>query len=192
MSLGEVVEATSTGFTVHCRELGAPPPLGSLVVAEDGATEIYGVVHNAATTSIDPSRRVMALAEPEQSEDDLRSAHPELNQLLRTDFQALVVAHRRDGALRPWVAPRPAQVHGFVRLASEERLREVAQDLGFLHLLVNAPLESGDASAVAFLRLAADAQPDRRDFLVLAGKELARLLARDSQRLNALLRMLSG
>lgn len=192
MSLGEVVEATSRGFTVHCRELGAPPALGSLVVAVDGPTEIYGVVYNASTTSIDPSRRVMALAQPEQSEDDLRNAHPELDQLLRTDFEALVVAHSRDGTLRLWAAPRPAQVHGFVRVASEERLREVVQDLGFLHLLVGASFENGDAAAVAFLRLAAAAEPDSAAFLVRAGKELARLLARDSLRLNAMLRMLGA
>ena len=88
-------------------------------------------------------------------------------------------------------------MNGFLLLVLPEDLvppgrGEVVQDLGFLHLLVNAPLQTGDASAVAFLRIAADAQPDRDAFLVLAGKELARLLARDSQRLNALLRMLSG
>ena len=190
--LGEIVEASTAGFVAQCHRLGEPPPLGSLVRAGDGEVELYAVVHNASTGSIDPGRRFTALGQEEATEEDVYRSHPELAQLLRTDFEALVVGHRIDGTLRQHLPPRPARMHSFVRLASEEELREFTTTLGFLPILANAPVSTRDDAMAACLRLASRAHPDRETFLVRAGKELAVLLARDSQRLNVVLRLLRG
>ncbi len=52
--IGEVIEASTGQFVAECYELHSPPPLGSLVKTSDGDVEIYGVVCNAATESIEP------------------------------------------------------------------------------------------------------------------------------------------
>ena len=189
--LGEVVEASTAEFVAQCHRLGEPPPLGSLVRATDGEVELYGVVHNASTGSIDPGRRFIALGQEEATEEDLYRSHPELGQLLRTDFQTLVVGHKVNGALRQYLPPRPARIHSFVNLATVEDLREFTTSLGFLPILANAPVATRDDALAACLRLASDTHENGGEFLKRAGKELAMLLAHDSQRLNTLLRRLS-
>lgn len=190
LRLGEVVEAGTTGFTAQCDRLGEPPALGNLVVTSDGETELYGVVCGAATSGIDPSRRVMALGRDAQDEAAIYQAHPELTQLLRTDFQALVVGYRRDGVVRQHLPPRPARVHAFVRQASKEQVAEFTRSLDFLRLLIVASVPARDDALAACLRSASAAHPDPRAFLVRAGKALAGLLALDGQRLSAVLRLL--
>lgn len=190
--LGEVIEASIAVFTAQCHRLGEPPPLGTLVRTADGGIDIYAVVCNASTGSIDPGRRFTALGQDEATEEGVYRSHPELEQLLRTDFEGLVVGHRADGTVRHYLAPRPARIHAFVHPASDEEVREFSGRFHFLHALVNAPIPTRDDALASCLRLASRSHPDPEAFLVAAGKELATLLARDMQRLNVVLRQLKG
>jgi len=56
---------------------------------------------------------------------------------------------------------------------------------------VSAPFGSTDDVISSFLRLASQAQPESENFLFDGGKQLAKLLSGDSQRLSAILRRLS-
>jgi hypothetical protein len=188
--LGEVIEADIQGFTAQCHRLGEPPALGTLVTATDGEIQLYGVVFNAMTGSIDPGRRSMALGVGEEAEEAVYRAHPELEQLLRTDFQALVVACRMGGIVRQRLPPRPARIHAFVYTAPADEVRGVTAGLLFLPYLVNASVATRDDALAACLRSAAQAHADPASFLLQAGKELATLLGRDLPRLNVLLRLL--
>ena len=190
--LGEVVEASVSHLVAQCHRLGEPPALGSLVRTSDGGLDRYGVVYDSSTRSIDPGRRSMALGQEEVSQEDVYRSHPELSQLLRTDFEALVVGYRDRGAFRHFLPPRPAAIHAFVFLASDEELRSFTKPLGFLHSLLGAAVSTRDEALAAFLRLAAPVHPDSDDFLLRAGKEVAALLAGDALRLNALLRRIKG
>ena len=58
--VGEVIEASTTDFVAQCYELYQLPPLGSLVKTRDLPLELYGVVYQAATTSLEPGRRPIA------------------------------------------------------------------------------------------------------------------------------------
>ncbi|MBM4406310.1 MAG: hypothetical protein FJ039_09060 [Chloroflexi bacterium] len=189
--LGEVVEASTASFTVHCHKLGEPPPLGSLVIVADGDLLIFGVVHNAATAGIDPSRKALALGEELASADDVYKEHPELTKLLRTDFTALVVGYRDKNGVRHTLPPRPAKIHGFAHVAAKQETQDFTAVFHFLDALLNSEAENRDAALAACLRLASTAH-NEKDYLVRAGKELARLLAQDSRRLNTILRMLKG
>ena len=191
-NLGEVIEASTANFIAQCHRLGEPPPLGSLVKATDGEAELYAVVHNASTGSIDPGRRPITLGHEEATEEELYRAHPELPQLLRTDFEALVVGHRAGEELHQRLPPRPARIHSFVYPVPQEELREFTRSLHFLQALAGAPVPTRDGALAACLRLASLAHPDGDVFLLRAGRELARLLAQDSQRLNMLLQLLRG
>jgi hypothetical protein len=189
--LGEVVEASTASFTVHCHKLGEPPPLGSLVTVADGDIHIYGVVHNATTGSIDPSRKALALGEEMTSAEEVYKEHPELAKLLRTDFTAIVVGFKDKEGVRHHLPPRPAKIHGFAHIASKKEAEDFTKDFQFLDVLLNAEAQNRDAALAACQRQAAEAQADK-DYLVRAGKELAKLLAQDSRRLNTILRMVKG
>jgi len=137
--VGEIIEASTTDFTAQCYELYQPPPLGSLVKTGEENVEIYGIVANAATTSLEPGRRPIARGKDETSEEEIYRSSPQLLQLLKSEFSVLVVGHRQDGKLYHYLPPKPARIHGFVYQCRLDEMKEFSQSLDFLNTLLNTP-----------------------------------------------------
>jgi len=186
--IGEIIEASTAGFVAECYELHEPPPFGSLVKTREGEREIYGVVSEAATRSIEPGRRPIARGRGETDEEEIYRQNPQLARLLRTEFTALVVGHSEGGRLNHYLPPRPARVHGFVYVCDDEEVERFSQSLDFLSILV----AQEDELIAACLRYIARAHGDRHRFLVKVGKELALLLGAETGRLNSILRRIKG
>ncbi len=184
--LGEVVEATSAAFTVHCYELYGAAPLGSLV-RTGGEAPVYGVVSNVATSSMDPARRPVARGQDEADEEAVYRSNPQLAALLRTDFQATIVGYQDGEQLRRYLPSQPPRIHAFVQSCAPQEVRAFTERLDFLPLLLAGAVPLADEVAAAFLRQAASAHEDPQAFLTVAGRQMARLLSRDLQRLNAIL-----
>jgi hypothetical protein len=186
--LGEVIEASTTGFTAQSYELNELPPLGSLVKASEGERQLYAVVYHAATEGIEPGRKPIARGKDEPSEQAIFEASPQLARLLRSEFAALVVGFKDGGAIRQFLPPAPAHIHSFVHACSADEVKEFGKSFNFLNTLVNAELETpADELTAASLRLMSAAQDDPRAYLISVGKELAVLLGRDYPRLKAIL-----
>jgi len=191
--VGEVIEASTTDFVAQCYELYQSPPLGSLVKTRDLPVELYGIVYNATTTSLEPGRRPIARGKDEASEEEIYRSSPQLLQLLRSEFSALVVGHKCDDKLYHYLPPKPARIHGFVYLCDPEEVKEFSQSFDFLNILINAHLPvSSEEIIAASLRLMSQAYEDRRSFLVAAGKELAILLSGEFNQLKAILGRIKG
>lgn len=141
----------------------------------------------AGTVPSEPGRRPIARGRDEASEEDVYRQHPQLAQLLRTEFNSLVVGHSNGDVVYHYLPPMPPRIHAFVYLCDREQAQRFSQSLDFLNLLVKAP-QSGDEVVAASLRFLASFNEDNRGFLVSAGRELSRLLAGEPQRLNAILR----
>ena len=185
--IGEVIEASTTSFTAQCYELYQSPPLGSLVKTKDQSVELYGIVYNASTTSLEPGRKPIARGKDEATEEDIYKANPQLNKLLRSEFSALVMGHKGGAQLYHYLPPSPARIHAFVYACAPEEVKEFSRSLNFLNILVSSQLPVPVEELVsATLRQMAPAQPDPRAFLVAAGKELAVLLT-DFNQLKAIL-----
>jgi len=191
---GQVVQADIAGFTAGWPLLQTPP-LGSLLKVEDGGT-IFAVVCDARTESIDGRPPVARLS----GEADLESyleKHPHLRHLLQTKCDAVVVGHQDGDQVRHYLPPSPAPLFAPVRLCSADETARFSRELDFLKLLLASPTHSDETTA-ACLRRAAAAHTtagggsasggDGRAFLVRAGKELARLLGTEPQRLTSILR----
>jgi hypothetical protein len=190
--VGEVIEASTAEFTAQCYQLFEVPSLGSLVKTTDQPGELYGVVYNATTASIDPGRRPIARGGDAQSEDEIYRQSPQLLQLLRSEFSVLVVGHRQDGRLHHYLPAKPARVHSFVYACPPEEVKEFSQSLAFLNMLVNAGLPvPRDELIAACLRQMSHTHEDRHRFLVTAGKKLATLLGNQFNQLNAILERIS-
>jgi hypothetical protein len=188
--IGEVIEAGTGQFVAECYELHSPPPLGSLVKTSDGEVEIYGVVCNASTESVDPGRRPIARGKEEATEEGIYRQNPQLSKLLRSTFDTLVVGHSKGDGTSPlhYLPPRPPRVHSFVYPCPQDEVRRFTRSLDFLTVLLGAKINSVDEIVSACLRQASSAHTDRHAFLVKAGKELAILLGDELNRLNAILR----
>jgi hypothetical protein len=181
---GQVVQADIAGFTAGWPLLQTPP-LGSLLKVKDSGT-IFAVVCNASTESIDNRPPVARLS----GEADLESyleKHPHLRHLLQTTCEAVVVGHQDGDQVRHYLPPSPAPLFAPVRLCSADETARFSRELDFLKLLLASPTHSDETTA-ACLRRAAAAHTDGRAFLVRAGKELARLLGTEPQRLTSILR----
>jgi len=186
--VGEVIEASTTDFVAQCYELYQSPPLGSLVKTRDSGIELYGIVYNATTTSLEPGRRPIARGRDEKSEEAIYQASPQLLKLLKSEFGALVVGHRQDDKLHHYLPPKPARIHSFVYLCSPEEIKEFSQSFDFLNILLTTRLPvSPDELITACLRQMSQVYEDRRAFLVAAGKELAVLLSGQFNQLKAIL-----
>ena len=192
--IGQVVQADIAGFTAGWPLLQSPP-LGGLLKVADGGT-IFAVVHDARTESIDGRPPVARLS----GETDLESyleKHPHIRHLLQTTCEAVVVGHQDGAQARHYLPSAPAPLFAPVRLCSAEETARFSQELDFLKLLLAAPTHADEMTA-ACLRRAAAAHAtagggsasggDSRAFLVRAGKELARLLGAEPQRLTSILR----
>jgi hypothetical protein len=158
------------------------------VKTRDESVELYGIVYNAATTSLEPGRRPIARGRDEASEEEVYRSSPQLSKLLRSEFSALVVGHRQEDKLYHYLPPKPARIHGFVYLCGLEEVKEFSRSFDFLDLLISTHLPvSADELIAAALRQMSQAHEDRHEFLVAAGKELAILLGGQFNRLKAVL-----
>ncbi len=186
--VGEVIEASTTEFTAQCYELYQSPPLGSLVKTTDLAVELYGIVYQATTASLEPGRRPIARGKDEASEENIYRSSPQLSKLLRTEFSALVVGHQQDDKIYHYLPPKPARIHGFTYLCSPDEIKEFSSSFDFLNILINTNLPlPADELISACLRQLSQAYEDRRHFLLSAGKQLAVSLSGDFNQLRAIL-----
>ena len=185
---GEVVEASTTYFTAHCYQLFDCPPLGSLVKTSDGDEVIYGIVAGALSGGLDPSRRPIARGQELTTETSVFEENPQLEKLLISQFNVLVIGHRSGDVIRHYLPPRPARIHGFVYLCTDDEIKEFGLSFNFLSLVLGYQSEvPAEELIAACLRLMSHVQQDPHAFLVKAGKELAVLLAGESTRLRIVL-----
>jgi len=189
--VGEVIKAGSAEFIAQCYQLDEAPPLGCLVKTQGKPGHIYGVVYDVETQSLEPGRRVVARGEKLDSKDEVFAANPQLSRLLATDFKVLVVGQVDGKKQRYYLPPTSAAIHSFVYICQTEEVRSFTESLDFLSLLlysrIMVPVDEVVASC---LRHASLTHPDVDAFLVKAGKELARVLSNDINRLNSLLKRL--
>ena len=88
--VGEVVESSNaTELVAEARQLHGAPSFGQFVRV-DSEVPIVGIVFNVFTHSIEPNRRPTAYG---KTEDELRLEQPQIFELLRTEFQALVIGY---------------------------------------------------------------------------------------------------
>ena len=184
--VGEVVEANSTSFTAQCYRLYDAPPLGSFVRAGDPA--IHGVVYRVTTEPLDATRPVLARGETAATEEEIFRNNPQLERLLTSRFEVVIVGHQDQGTRVPILPPLPPRVHAFVNTCSPEEVMGLAGNTGWISLLLSSGIPVADQVVGACLRQAAGAYDDGPAFLLRACKDLAGELAGDLPRLNAILR----
>ncbi len=154
--------------------------------------DIYAIVYNATTSSLEPGRKPLARGKDEATEEDVYKSSPQLTKLLRSEFEAVAVGCREGESLRYYLPAQPARIHAFVYLCQPDEVKEFGQSFGFLDILANAslPIPTEELIAAA-LRQMSRAQDNPQAFLVAAGKELAALLSNQYDRLKTILGRLS-
>ena len=182
--VGEVVESSTTELVAEACQLHGAPSFGRFVRV-DADMPVVGIVFNVFTHSIEPNRRPTAYG---KTESELRLEQPQIFELLRTEFQALVIGYVDEGQPVPILPPQPAHIHSFVYPCNDDEVRAFTRTDDYLRSILNTSKIPTDELLVAALRAALKAHGHDRDYLVRMGKEVSRLLKDDYDRLSSIVR----
>ncbi|WP_333691691.1 HAS-barrel domain-containing protein [Chloroflexus sp.] len=191
--IGEIIESSTTMFVAATYELLASPPFGALVQATtpDPALRVYGLVYDIHTGSREPGGRAIvrgrAYSGRNLYDEQIYREHPDLGEVLQTEFAVLTVGYISDGRLLQRLPPQPPPVHYSVYGCAPAELVTFSDQLEFLRTVLLAPGIPNDELLAASVRALAAARRDGPAYLVRVGRELARLLKDDYDRLMALL-----
>ncbi|NJM06059.1 hypothetical protein HC891_07445 [Candidatus Gracilibacteria bacterium] len=193
--IGEVIETSTTRFTAGAYALHAASPFGGLVRAQslDAEMAVYGLVYEIRTGSKEPrwARRRFAggtYTGRELYDAEIYHEHPDLAEVLQTEFSALTVGFSAERRVYHYLPPQPPPVHYSVYPCDAAELTAFSQSSDFFRSVLFAAQIPSDELLAAVIRTIARARPDPRAYLVDAGREVAGLLKDDYDRLNALLR----
>lgn len=181
--IGEVIGSSNTEFIAESSLLHHPPPFGSFIKVE-GREPIYAVVINAYTHSLEPNRLAIAY---HRSEQELRDEQPQIFELLKTKFEAVIIGHEQDGTIRHRLPPQPPRLHSFVHTCSPIEVRRLTSQLRFFRFLLSVEKAPRDELIAGVIRAAYAVRDGERSFLVHAGKELVRLIGDDYEMLSSIL-----
>ena len=187
--VGRVLRAGSRTFAVGCRVLQEDiPAFGALVRAPALPGDVYGLIYDVTVQDDLLTRRLVLADPPQEVIRDLRE-----NRLIPIEVSVLAVGCRSGDAIRHGIPPQPPVALDALYQCPPEEVAAFTRQFGYFRLILDTPGIPADALLVASLRLAAQARPpeDRAAFLVEAGREVARLLARDLVRVEGILRQLS-
>lgn len=185
--IAEVIESCSTEIRAQCRELEVSPPLGS-IIRIDSKPVSFALVYQISTQCLDPGRTPTAYG---KSLNQLEQEHPEIFELLRTEFKAILIGHEDKGNIFPILPFQPPRIHSFVYLSPAEESSRLTTQPEYLRRLLSASLSSVDELIVTCTRQLLKVHPNKNDFLLAAGKELASLIPEDYERLKSILRRIN-
>ena len=196
--IGEVIESTTTGFTAGAYELLAAPPFGALIRAQTRVESmaIYGLVYEIRTGSKEPGGRALVrgrtYAGRELYDAEIYHEHPDLAEVLQTEFSAITVGFVEGTRVHQYLPPQPPPVHYSVYECAGDELARFTEQSDFFRTLLFAYQMPSDELLAAVIRAAARARAGlpggERAYLVQAGREVASLLKDDYDRLTAILR----
>ena len=194
--IGEVIESSTTGFTAGAYELLQAPPFGTLVRAQARAEgmAIFGLVYDIRTGSKEPGGRALVRGRTYEGRElydaEIYHEHPDLAEVLQTEFSAITVGFVENGRTYQYLPPHPPPVHYSVYECSGAELASFSEHTDFFRTLLFASHIPSDELLAAVIRAAARARSGDgcRAYLVQAGREVASLLKDDYDRLTAILR----
>ena len=186
--VGEIVESCTTELIAEARELHRAPSVGQFIRVE-GNMPVVGIVFNVFTHSIEPNRRPTAYGKTEQ---ELRMEQPQIFELLRTEFQALVLGYIDGDEPVHILPPQPARIHSFVHQCTDSQVQAFTRTEDYLRSLLNTVKIPTDELLIAVLRHTLRAHAHSRAYLVRVGKELSRLMGDDYDRLSSVIRRVAS
>lgn len=192
-AIGHVLRASTAGFSVGTRvnQIGAPA-FGMIVKAESRLEDrgtVYGVLYDIHIDD-DPLVRQLVLADAVSDETIRDQRH---HRIVPLEMSILSIGYQAyDGLVRHTLPPRPPLSLDPVYLCNPEETRAVAGRFDYFRLVLAASQVPGEQLLASTLLIAAStmAEEDQYGFLVAAGREAARLLSGDMQRLDYLLKLI--
>lgn len=189
--IGRVLRSSTVGFAGACR-LPEPdvPCFGGYVCAaiQRNTATVVGLVYNVNIDD-DLFARQLAVAD---GLSETYVADQQQNRQVPVEFSVLAVGYQAAEGYVQALPPQPPMTLDPIHMCDDAEIRAFTASLDFFRLVLATMEVPSDELLIAALRAAAAARPpaERRDFLIDAGRECARLLSRDLLRLDNLIRRL--
>jgi len=189
LAIGRLLRSSTTGYVFGCSVPEPEVPLFGMFVkapVQRGQSEAIGLIYNIAIED-DPFVRQM-VATPNLSETYIQDQRQ--NRQVPIEVSVLAVGYRSGNKYIHALPPQPPITLDRISACSDAEVCEFTARLDYLRLILNAPDAPADELIAAALQRAAECRPmeERERFLKEAGRELAKLLNRDLNRLENLLR----
>ena len=185
--VGEVIESSTSAFTAQASELNGAPGFGTFVKTQT-TTVSYGLVHDIRTQSADANRKPTAYG---MTEAELRREQPQIFELLKTEFDAVIVGHAGERGPLQLLPPQPPGIHSFCYACDEREVKALTANGDFVRTILGGSQLQSDELIIASVRNAWAVRGFDMAYLVTLGKELSRLIRDDYERLSSLIRRIS-
>ena len=187
--IGRMLRSDTTGFTFGCLLPEPEVPLfGDFVKApaQQGLTEIIGVIHNIVIEDDLFVRQLIAAPDlPDAYIQDQRQ-----NRQIPIEVSVMSVGYSSGNNMMQGLPPQPPVTLDYIKRCSNNDVVTFTERQDYLALILNSKETPVEELIATSLQRAAKARPieDRALFLLQAGKELARLLSDDLSKLDSILR----
>jgi hypothetical protein len=188
--IGEVIDTSVANFVAQACTFGKALPFGGIVKVTVPERTIFAVVYAIHSGSLEPGGRPVLRGRDGLRDKAIFDENPDLEQLLRTEFTALILGFEEQGSLRLYLPPSPPPLHWSVVPCDPDEIARLSERLDYFRTILAASDAPVDALLAANIRIVRDARTDDAGFTVRAGRELATLLKHDYPRLTAILRSL--
>ena len=188
--IGEVTESSAFNLTIQCHQLYNSPAIGSLIKCGT-ETIVYSIISDIKTQSLDTTRTTIALAQNAVSVEDVYQENPQLQNLLSTSLNTIIVGYQQNTSITHEIPSIPPKIHDLTYTCTPNETLSFSQNFGFLRILRSSNNAHIDDVIVSFIRSTLINVTNPSQLLLTAGQELARLLKDDTQRLTQLLERIS-
>lgn len=142
--IGEIIEVSSRSAIAQSYELYDCPPIGSVVKCGDDSEDIYGVITNIETRSIDPGRRPNPKGPGFAEVNELYKSNPEITHLMKTEFNIVFLGYKNENVTTISIPPTPPRIFSFISTLPEEEMINIFSDEGLVKFIVNSNMELKD------------------------------------------------
>lgn len=188
--IGRILCSSTVGFIAGCQATQPHiPPFGAFVkVSVNPDIEVLGLVYNISVTDDALARQLVSAS---KISDILLRDHRE-NRQAPIEVSALAVGFCSAAQVYQYLPPLPPPALGELHPCTDQEIIAFTEKLDYFCTVLNTSGQiPADELLAASLRQASlcrgHGKPDR-EFLIRAGRELARLLGDDPMRLDGLLR----
>lgn len=130
----EVIESSLSCWLVQSWQWDIVPSFGSLVVIQTPKRQLFGVVHQIQTGSMDPMRYPFPY---QKSHEELLQEQPQIFEFLKTTFSCIPLGYKEKGTIVYLLAPEPPTIHSFVSVMDTDLAKQFFYHDKYLHLLFN-------------------------------------------------------
>jgi hypothetical protein len=198
IAIGNVLRSELRSFVVASR-IPAPevPTFGAFVRApiQQGTAKLIGLVYDIRLQDDPFLRNLAATVVPGNPEYDEIIRDQRENRAVPVEISVAAVGYRygATGGYTYGYPPQPPMVLHQIEVCSASEVREITSTPDFMRVLLDNPdLPADELIPTVLLQTAPEHRDDRQDYLLKAGRYLARHLARDPARLDKVLRRIDG